>query len=111
MRLQSDPTTIYGFFESFDGNLRKKDLLKETPYNTYKVKGLPVGPIGNPGLESIKAALNPEKHYYYFFVSRNDGTHYFSSTYREHRNGVNKFQKNTDLRTGRSWRDYKESSK
>ncbi|MEC8625084.1 MAG: endolytic transglycosylase MltG [Bdellovibrionota bacterium] len=78
MRLQSDPTTIYGIYESFTGNLRKKHLLQKTPYNTYKVFGLPLGPISNPGLESIKAAINPKKHNYLYFVSKNDGTHKFS---------------------------------
>ena len=60
MRLQSDPTTIYGIYESFNGNLRKRHLLEKTPYNTYKIPALPVGPISNPGLTSINAVLNPE---------------------------------------------------
>lgn len=93
MRLQSDPTTIYGIIETFDGNLRKKDLLQKTPYNTYKIDGLPLGPIANPGIESIKAALNPAHVDYIFFVSMNNGSHIFSETYKEHRKNVWKYQK------------------
>lgn len=105
MRLQSDPTTIYGIYENFNGNLRKKHLLEKTPYNTYKIPGLPIGPISNPGLESIKAVLNPQKHDYLYFVSKNDGTHIFSKSYKDHVNAVNKWQKTQSNRKGRSWRD------
>ena len=105
MRLQSDPTTIYGIYESFTGNLRKKHLLQKTPYNTYKVFGLPLGPISNPGLESIKAAINPKKHNYLYFVSKNDGTHKFSKNYKEHLKAVTAFQKRRAARKGKSWRD------
>ena len=94
MRLQSDPTTIYGIIETFDGNLRKKDLLQKTPYNTYKISGLPLGPIANPGIESIKAVLNPADVDYIFFVSKNNGSHIFSETYKEHKKNVWKYQKN-----------------
>lgn len=107
MRLQSDPTTIYGLMPEFNGNLRKKDLLAEGPYNTYKIKALPRGPISNPGIEAIKATVQPEEHNYYFFVSQNDGTHIFSTHYRQHSKAVNKFQKNSQYREGRSWRDLK----
>jgi UPF0755 protein len=110
MRLQSDPTTIYGIYEQFNGNLRKRHLLEKTPYNTYKVPALPAGPISNPGLESIKAVLNPAQHQFLYFVSQNDGTHVFSKTYREHRQAVDKFQKNYKARQGKSWRDLKESA-
>ncbi|MDH3976484.1 MAG: endolytic transglycosylase MltG [Deltaproteobacteria bacterium] len=93
MRLQSDPTTIYGIIETFDGNLRRKDLLQKTPYNTYKISGLPLGPIANPGIESIKAALNPADVDYIFFVSMNNGSHIFAKTYKEHNKNVWKYQK------------------
>jgi UPF0755 protein len=109
MRLQSDPTTIYGIWESFNGNLKKKHLLEKTPYNTYKIGGLPKGPISNPGLASIKAVLNPESHSYLYFVSQNDGTHVFSKTYVEHKEAVNQFQKNYKARQGKSWRNLNKS--
>lgn len=109
MRLQSDPTTIYGIYERFNGNLRKKDLLEKTPYNTYKIGGLPKGPISNPGLSSIKAVLNPKDHAYLYFVSQNDGTHVFSKTYKEHREAVERYQKNYKARQGKSWRDLKKN--
>ena len=108
MRLQSDPTTIYGIWENFNGNLRKKHLLEKTPYNTYKIGGLPIGPISNPGLESIKAVLSPEKHEFLYFVSKNDGTHIFSKNYKDHRKAVNDFQKNSAARKNKSWRDLKQ---
>lgn len=90
--LQSDPTVIYGL-EHFDGNLRKRDLSNHSPYNTYRVRGLPPGPIASPGAHSIRAALYPANAAYLYFVSRNDGTHYFSSTLEEHNHAVEKFQK------------------
>ena len=105
MRLQSDPTTIYGIYENFNGNLRKKHLLEKTPYNTYKIPALPIGPISNPGIESIQATLGPKKHNYLYFVSKNDGTHIFSESYRQHVNAVNTWQKTRSNRAGRSWRD------
>ncbi len=92
MRLQSDPTVIYGIAE-FDGNIRKRDLQTTTPYNTYRINGLPPGPIANPGLESILAVVEPAPVPYLYFVSRNDGSHYFSSTLREHNNAVNLYQR------------------
>jgi len=92
MRIQSDPTTIYGIFENFDGNLRRKDLRTPTPYNTYTLKRLPIGPISNPGLAAIQAVLQPEEHSFLFFVSKNDGSHTFSKTYTEHKKKVYRFQ-------------------
>jgi UPF0755 protein len=89
--LCSDPTVIYGIAD-FDGNLRKRDLEKMTPYNTYLKKGLPPGPIANPGRSSILAALYPAPVQYLYFVSRNDGSHYFSSTLREHNEAVWRYQ-------------------
>ncbi len=91
MRLQCDPTVIYGI-ENFDGNLTKKHLRTRTPYNTYKIYGLPKGPIANPGLASIKAAVNPDETEMLYFVAKRDGSHVFSKTYREHINNVNRYQ-------------------
>ena|SRR5581483_12001070 len=90
--LQSDPTVIYGLSD-FDGNLRKRDLALDTPYNTYRHAGLPPGPIANPGERSIHAALYPVPSSYLYFVSRNDGTHQFSSTLTEHNHAVDKYQR------------------
>jgi UPF0755 protein len=92
MPLQSDPTTIYGI-KDFNGNLTKADLRSRTPYNTYMIPGLPVGPICNPGAAAIKAVLYPAKVSYLYFVSRNDGSHYFSKSLKEHNRAVYKFQK------------------
>ncbi|MFB3884538.1 MAG: endolytic transglycosylase MltG [Thermodesulfobacteriota bacterium] len=92
MPLQSDPTVIYGI-KNFDGNLTKEHLMKPTPYNTYLFGGLPPTPICNPGKESIRAALYPASVNYLYFVSKNDGTHYFSSSIEEHNQAVWKYQK------------------
>lgn len=92
MRLASDPTTIYGLGANFDGNLRRRDLKHPSPYNTYRHKGLPPGPICSPGSSAIKATLNPAASDYLFFVSRNNGTHQFSKTYTEHLRAVKKYQ-------------------
>jgi len=92
MRLASDPTTIYGLGSNFDGNLRRRDLKHPSPYNTYRHKGLPPGPICSPGSAAIRAALNPAISDYLFFVSRNNGTHQFSKTYAEHQRAVAKYQ-------------------
>ncbi len=91
MKLQSDPTAIYGI-DNFYGNIKKKDLKRDTPYNTYKIKGLPPGPIANPGEAAIYAALFPANTKYYFFVAKNDGTHKFSRTFEEHIIAVRKFR-------------------
>jgi len=91
MRLASDPTVIYGI-KDFNGNITKKDLNTPTPYNTYIIKGLPPGPIANPGEESIKAALSPAKTTYLYFVSKKDKTHKFSTTLGEHNRAVRKYQ-------------------
>ena len=92
MRLESDPTVIYGI-RDFNGNLTRKDLGEPTPYNTYVIKGLPFGPIANPGEESIKAVLYPADTDYLYFVSKNNGSHHFSKTLREHNRAVQKHQK------------------
>lgn len=105
MRLQSDPTTIYGIWERYNGNIKKSDLLETTPYNTYKIPALPLGPIANPGLAAIEATLMPAKHNYIFFVSKNDGTHVFSETLKQHNQAVDEWQRNRANRQGKSWRD------
>lgn len=109
MRLQADPTTIYGIWEKYNGNLQKKHLLEKTAYNTYKINGLPLGPIANPSLAAIKAVLNPKNHDYVYFVSKNDGTHIFTSTYKDHLKAVDYWQKNYRNRQGKSWRDLKQN--
>ncbi|MBW2107131.1 MAG: endolytic transglycosylase MltG [Deltaproteobacteria bacterium] len=91
MRLESDPTVIYGL-KSFDGNLTQRDLKTLTPYNTYRIKGLPPGPICNPGRASIEAVLFPADAPYLYFVSKNDGTHHFSRTLAEHNRMVRQYQ-------------------
>ena len=114
MKLQSDPTILYGIFDRtgvYPKNIRKKDILEKTRYNTYSVPGLPYGPIANPGLESLKAAVNPVVSDKYYFVSRNDGTHVFSATLKQHNLAVNKFQRNRKARQGKSWRDLKKKKK
>ncbi len=90
--LQSDPTVIYGL-PDFDGNIRKKDLSNPSLYNTYRWPGLPPGPIANPGIHAIRAALFPSNSHALYFVSRNDGTHQFSATLTEHNEAVEKYQK------------------
>lgn len=90
--LQSDPTVIYGL-PAFDGNIHKRDLSSPSPYNTYRVQGLPPGPIASPGAHAIRATLFPAAAPYLYFVSRNDGTHQFSSTLEEHNRAVEKYQK------------------
>ncbi len=91
-RLESDPTVIYGI-SGFDGNLTRKHLRTWTPYNTYLIYGLPPGPIASPGKTAIEAALNPSPTDYLYFVSKNDGTHHFSRTLREHNMAVERYQK------------------
>ncbi len=105
MRLQSDPTTIYGIWESYDGNLRRSDLLKPSPFNTYTVNALPAGPISNPGKEALEAALRPATSQFLFFVSRNDGTHEFTTNLAAHNAAVGKLQRDPKAREGKSWRD------
>jgi len=93
MRLQTDPTVIYAM-ANFDGNIRKKDLSIDSPYNTYKYFGLPPGPIASPGLDSIRAALEPDQSDYLYFVSRKNGSHQFSTNYEDHNRAVQKYQLN-----------------
>lgn len=91
MPLQADPTAIYGV-KRFKEGVKKKDLLNKTPYNTYIIKGLPPGPIASPSLSSIKAALNPAKVNYLYFVARGDGSHIFSETYSQHLASINEIR-------------------
>jgi len=93
MRLQTDPTVIYGLGARFDGNLRKIDLQTDTPYNTYTRAGLPPTPIAMPSEAAITAALNPAKTDALYFVSRGDGTHVFSSSLEAHNRAVNRYQR------------------
>jgi UPF0755 protein len=92
MRLQTDPTVIYGIGDTFDGNLRKRDLSRDTPYNTYTRNGLTPTPICLPSLAALQSTLHPEPSKALYFVARGDGTSQFSSTLIEHNNAVNTYQ-------------------
>ena len=91
MRLESDPTVIYGI-KAFDGNIKKRHLETLTPYNTYKIIGLPAGPIASPGIKAIEAALYPADTNFLYFVSKKDSTHMFSTNIRDHNRAVRKYQ-------------------
>ena len=93
MRLQTDPTVIYGIGETYDGNIRRADLLRDTPYNTYTRSGLPPTPIALPGIESLRAAVQPQMSGAVFFVAtgKGDGSHYFSKTLAEHDAAVKRY--------------------
>jgi UPF0755 protein len=92
MPLQSDPTSVYGV-RAFAGNISKQDISHATPFNTYRISGLPPGPIGNPGSGAIEAVLKPASTRYLYFVAKKDGTHYFSATLEEHNAAVRKYLK------------------
>ncbi|BBA69051.1 endolytic transglycosylase MltG [Geobacter sulfurreducens] len=92
MRLQSDPTAVYGV-RAFGGNVTRQDILRNTSHNTYRIAGLPPGPIGNPGRDALAAALNPAATGYLYFVARRDGTHHFSATLEEHNAAVQRYLK------------------
>jgi len=93
MRLQTDPTVIYGMGERYKGNIRKSDLERDTPFNTYTRAGLPPHPIAMPGLAALLAAVNPAKTDAIYFVARGDGSHQFSRTLEEHNRAVTRYQK------------------
>ena len=93
MRLQTDPTVIYGLGDAFDGNLRRIDLRTDTPYNTYTRSGLPPTPIAMPGMAALLAAIDPAPSNAIYFVAKGDGTSHFSQTLNEHNNAVNKYQR------------------
>ena len=95
MKLQTDPTVIYGMGVSYQGNIRKQDLQTPTPYNTYIIKDLPPTPIAMPGKEAIQAALHPAKTKNLYFVARGNGTHVFSPTLKEHNDAVDQFQRHS----------------
>jgi UPF0755 protein len=108
MRLQADPTVLYGKWIA-TGNLllsiTREDLLTLNPYNTYMKTGLPAGPIANPGFEAMRASVHPAESEFLYFVSKNDGTHVFSRDYEAHNRAVQSFQQNAKAREGKSWRD------
>ena len=93
MRLEADPTVIYGLGNRFDGNLRRRDLRRDSPYNTYRRKGLPPTPIALPGTASLHAALHPAEGNELFFVATGEGRHVFSATFAEHRRAVDAWQR------------------
>ena len=95
MLLQTDPTVVYALKQEgrWDGNIRRRDLEIDSPYNTYRHAGLPPGPIGSPGREAILAVLDPQETRELYFVSRNDGTHHFSETLKEHNRAVDRYQR------------------
>ena len=93
MKLQTDPTVIYGMGESFDGNIRRSDLTRDTPYNTYTREGLPPTPIATPARAAIEAVMHPADGNALFFVASGNGRHYFSDTLKEHNLAVDKFQR------------------
>jgi len=92
MPLQSDPTAVYGV-RAFAGKVTRADIERKSPYNTYLIKGLPPGPIGNPGADALEAALRPAATQYLYFVARQDGTHQFSRTLEEHNRAVRRYLK------------------
>ena len=93
MRLQTDPTVIYGLGDAFDGNLRRVDLRTDTPYNTYTRAGLPPTPIAMPGKAALKSAIEPASSNFLYFVAKGDGSSHFSQSLDEHNNAVNKYQR------------------
>lgn len=92
MKLQTDPTVIYAMGDAYRGNIRRSDLSIDSPYNTYRYKGLPPTPIASPGLAALKAVVHPASGGTLYFVAKGDGSHYFSSTLEEHNQAVRKFQ-------------------
>ncbi|PCJ50528.1 MAG: aminodeoxychorismate lyase [Gammaproteobacteria bacterium] len=99
MRLQTDPTVIYGMGDSFDGDIRKRDLLNDTPYNTYRRRGLPPTPIAMPSEASLMAAVHPADGTELYFVAKGDGSHQFSTTLKEHNTAVRRYILNSQLKS------------
>jgi UPF0755 protein len=102
MRLQTDPTVIYGIGPGFDGNLRKVDLRRDSPYNTYMRAGLPPTPIAIPSMESLLAAANPAKSDALYFVAKGDGSSFFSKTLAEHEKAVDQYQRGLKVSAAKS---------
>ena len=100
MLLQTDPTVIYGLGAAFDGNLRKRDLLADTPFNTYTRGGLPPTPIAMPGLASLQAAVQPDATSALYFVARGDGSSVFSDNLAAHNRAVNQYQRKRSAKAG-----------
>ena len=96
MPLQSDPTAVYDL-EGFSGKVLKSHLKRNSPYNTYLIRGLPPGPIANPGMDSLTAALNPAAVDYLYFVSKKDGSHFFSSSLQAHNEAVSRYRRSKDI--------------
>jgi UPF0755 protein len=92
MRLQTDPTVIYGMGERYEGNIRKRDLTTDTPWNTYTRDGLPPTPIAMPGADALRAVMHPAASDLLYFVSRGDGSHEFSRTLEQHNRAVARYQ-------------------
>ena len=92
MRLESDPTVIYGIGDDYDGDITFEHLKTATPYNTYLIAGIPPGPIASPGKGALDAVLYPADTAFFFFVSKNNGSHHFSKSYAEHSRMVRKYQ-------------------
>lgn len=114
MMLQTDPTVLYAKMrrsQGFEISITRLDLAMDDPYNTYKHKGLPPGPISNPGRDSLRAAVKPATTENLFFVSQNNGTHIFTKDYAAHQKAVMKFQMDPKARTGKSWRDLQKEKK
>jgi UPF0755 protein len=114
MLLQTDPTILYGMMDLAGHavmSITREDIHRPTKYNTYVIKGLPPGPIANPGREAILAAMNPVQVNYLYFVSKNDGTHIFSVKYEDHAKAVRLFQQTAGARENHSWRDLQKNRK